>query len=126
MNPIDRVLLGLAGMAGFVGVALAAAAAHIHANTNVEISSKFLLFHAPVLLVVPALAAQGLMHRPSARLGGIAVALGLLLFAGDLALRGIWEIALVPLAAPTGGALLLVGWATLAAAGLLGSGRSGR
>jgi hypothetical protein len=67
-----------------------------------------LLFHAAAVLAVAALAERGVIH---ARIG-IGSAFGFViaaaLFAGDLTLRHYAGHSLFPMAAPSGGALLIV------------------
>jgi uncharacterized membrane protein YgdD (TMEM256/DUF423 family) len=75
-----------------------------------------LLFHASAVLATVALVERGLLH---ARLG-IASAIGFIvaagLFAGDLSLRQYAGHSLFPMAAPTGGTLLIASWLALALA----------
>ncbi len=75
-----------------------------------------LLFHATAVLAIVALAERGIID---VRIG-LAAALGFViaaaLFAGDLTLRQYAGHGLFPLAAPTGGALLIVSWLSLALA----------
>jgi uncharacterized membrane protein YgdD (TMEM256/DUF423 family) len=75
-----------------------------------------LLFHATAVLAVVALAERGVID---VRIG-IAAALGFViaaaLFAGDLTLRQYAGHGLFPLAAPSGGTLLIVSWLALAMA----------
>lgn len=112
----ERALVGLAAIAGAVGVALAAAAAHVAAGPTLETSARFLLFHAPVLLALSAIIRQGLVHRRAGLAAGAALAVGLTLFSGDLAWRALLGSVPVPMAAPTGGTVLIGGWALLLAA----------
>lgn len=117
----ERVLVGLAGFAGCVGVALAAAAAHMPAGATLDTSSRFLLVHAPAFLGLAALLRGGVVHRRLGLLAGAALSLGSLLFSGDLAWRALVGSWLVPLAAPTGGILLMAGWALLIPAAVIGN-----
>jgi len=98
-----RILIILAGVMGADGVILAAA-------------SSMLLFHATAVLAVAALAERGVIHA----LIGIGSAFGFViaaaLFAGDLTLRQYAGHGLFPMAAPSGGTLLIVSWLTLAVA----------
>jgi uncharacterized membrane protein YgdD (TMEM256/DUF423 family) len=55
-----------------------------------------------------------------ARLAGFVLILGLALFCGDLSRRALSGVALLPMAAPTGGVLLMIGWLLIGAAGLFG------
>ena len=114
----DRVLVVLAALSGLSGVALAAAAAHAPGGPNLDTAARFLLIHAAALLGLAALAGMGLLHPTVGRLAGGALALGLVLFAGDLTLRAWRGVPLAPMAAPAGGILLMIGWALVALAAL--------
>jgi uncharacterized membrane protein YgdD (TMEM256/DUF423 family) len=48
-----------------------------------------------------------------------ALAVGTILFSGDLALLSIWGLKPIPLAAPTGGMGMILGWLWLAATGAI-------
>ena len=52
-------------------------------------------------------------------LAGSLLALGAILFGGDIALRALAGIRLFPMAAPAGGMILIAGWLALAAGGLV-------
>lgn len=118
MQSIDRFLLALAGLAGLLGVAGSAAAAHSGGGESLRTASQFLLFHAPLVVGLTALAAGGAVHATMARLAAGAILLGLALFSGDLALRALAGTPLFPMAAPAGGIVLMVGWALVAVAPL--------
>ena len=111
-----RILIILAGVMGVDGVILAAASAHQGDATRLAPASSMLLFHATAVLAVVALAERGVID---VRIG-IAAALGFViaaaLFAGDLTLRQYAGHGLFPLAAPSGGTLLIVSWLALAMA----------
>ncbi len=111
-----RILIILAGVMGADGVILAAASAHQPDAAGLAAASSMLLFHATAVLAVVALAERGVLHAPI----GIAAAFGFViaaaLFAGDLTLRQYAGHSLFPMAAPSGGTLLMVGWLTLAVA----------
>jgi uncharacterized membrane protein YgdD (TMEM256/DUF423 family) len=111
-----RILVILAGVMGADGIILAAASAHQPDATGLASASSMLLFHATAVLAVAALAERGVIH---VRIG-IAAAFGFVvaaaLFAGDLTLRQYAGHSLLPLAAPTGGTLLIVSWLLLAVA----------
>lgn len=115
----DRALCCLGALSGLLGVVLAAAAAHAPGLGPLETASRFLMIHAPALLALPALASAGLLRPAAARGAGALLALGLLLFCGDLAARSLAGLALLPWAAPAGGVLLMAGWALAGAAALL-------
>ena len=115
MRPrLFRILVILAGIMGADGVILAAASAHQPDAARLASASSMLLFHATAVLAVVALAERGVIH---ARIG-IAAAFGFViatgLFAGDLTLRQYAGHGLFPMAAPTGGTLLIISWLALA------------
>ena len=111
-----RILIVLAGIMGADGVMLAAASAHQTDASRLASASMMLLFHAVAVLGTVALAERGVIH---VRIG-LAAALGFViaasLFAGDLALRQYAGHGLFPMAAPTGGMLLIASWLALAVA----------
>jgi uncharacterized membrane protein YgdD (TMEM256/DUF423 family) len=111
-----RILVILAAIMGADGVILAAASAHQADATRLAAASSMLLFHSTAVLAAAALCERGIIHRGI----GIAAASGFViaaaLFAGDLSLRQYAGHSLFPLAAPTGGTLLIVSWLTLAVA----------
>jgi uncharacterized membrane protein YgdD (TMEM256/DUF423 family) len=111
-----RVLVALAGAMGAGGVALAAASAHQADATRLASASSMLLFHASAVLTAILLTERSVIHL---RLG-LAAAFGFVvataLFAGDLTLRQYAGRSLFPMAAPTGGTLLIVSWLILAVA----------
>lgn len=115
----ERLLVLAAGLAGCLGVALSAAASHLTGGGQLQTAAQFLLFHAPALLALAALMAAGVLHRVLGRLAGLALVLGLVLFCGDLSRRAFAGAALAPMAAPTGGFLLMGGWLLAGAAGIL-------
>ena len=115
------MLMVLGALAGLIGVALSAMAAHSTAGPNLETAARYLLFHAPVLLVTVTLARIGAISPGIGRLAGWAIVLGLVLFCGDLAMRAFRNTALFPMAAPAGGFVLMAGWALLALAALFGA-----
>jgi uncharacterized membrane protein YgdD (TMEM256/DUF423 family) len=116
MNRLARVLIVLAGIMGADGVILAAASAHQADASRLGAASSMLLFHACAVLATVALAERALIH---ARIG-VAAAIGFViaaaLFAGDLTLRQYAGHGVFPMAAPTGGTLLIASWLALAVA----------
>ncbi len=111
-----RILIILAGIMGADGVVLAAASTHQADAARLASASSMLLFHATAVLAAVALAERGVIHIRI----GIAAAFGFViaaaLFAGDLSLRQYAGHGLFPMAAPTGGTLLIVSWLVLAIA----------
>jgi uncharacterized membrane protein YgdD (TMEM256/DUF423 family) len=114
MSRAYRILIVLAGVMGADGVILAAASAHQPDASRLASASSMLLFHATAILGIVALAERAIVH---ARIG-IASAFGFVLaaalFAGDLTLRQYAGHSLFPMAAPTGGTLLILSWLAVA------------
>jgi uncharacterized membrane protein YgdD (TMEM256/DUF423 family) len=114
---VFRLLIGLAGLMGAAGVALAAASAHGGDASRLASASAMLLFHATAILACVALLARGLLHGGIGLIAAFGFVIGAALFAGDLTLRQYAGHALFPYAAPTGGTVMIASWlaVTLAA-----------
>ena len=111
-----RILIILAGIMGADGVILAAASAHQADATRLASASSMLLFHATTVLAAVALAERGVIHIRIGIAAAFGFAVAASLFAGDLTLRQYAGHGLFPMAAPTGGTLLIVSWLVLAVA----------
>ena len=121
---MTSALLVLAGLMGAGGVGLAAAAAHAAPAAGLDSAAYLMLFHAVAVLGAASLTGQERLWRP---LGVIAMACfvaGGVLFAGDISMRAFAGHRLFPMAAPTGGTLLILGWLVLAAAAIAAAGRA--
>jgi uncharacterized membrane protein YgdD (TMEM256/DUF423 family) len=116
MSRLPRILVVLAAIMGADGVILAAASAHLPDASRLASASSMLLFHATAILGAVALAERAIVDIRI----GIAAACGFViaasLFAGDLTLRQYAGHGLFPMAAPTGGTLLIASWLALAVA----------
>lgn len=112
-----RLLIGLAGVMGAAGIALAAASAHGGDASRLASASAMLLFHATAMLAVVALLGRGLLHGGIGIIAAFGFVSGAALFAGDLTLRQYAGHSLFPYAAPTGGSVMILSWlaVTLAA-----------
>jgi uncharacterized membrane protein YgdD (TMEM256/DUF423 family) len=115
---ILSILIVLAGVMGAAGVVLAAAGAHSRPGTGLDSASQMLLVHAPAVIAACAAIAQGALMRPLALAAVIGLILGAALFSGDLVLRAYFGQRLFPMAAPTGGTILIGAWILLAVAAL--------
>ena len=113
------MLMVVGALLGLLGVALSAAAAHGPGGPNLDTASRFLLFHAPVVLATVALARMDAVHPTTGRIAGWLMVVGLLLFCGDLVSRAWRDAALFPRAAPTGGFVLMAGWGMIGLAALI-------
>jgi len=116
MNRLPRVLIVLAAVMGADGVILAAASAHQADTSRLGAASSMLLFHACAVLATVALAERALIHARIGLVAAIGFVVAAALFAGDLALRQYAGHGLFPMAAPTGGTLLIASWLALAVA----------
>jgi uncharacterized membrane protein YgdD (TMEM256/DUF423 family) len=113
-----RVLVVLAGAMGAAGVALAAAAAHQPDATRLASASSMLLFHAPAVFASVLLVERTVIHMRLGLVAAFGFVIAAALFAGDLTLLQYAEHSLFPMAAPTGGTLLIVSWLMLAVAAI--------
>jgi uncharacterized membrane protein YgdD (TMEM256/DUF423 family) len=111
-----RILVILAGVMGADGVLLAAASAHQPDATRLAAASSMLLFHATAALAVVALADRRVIDIRIGITSAFGLVIAAALFAGDLTLRQYAGHGLFPMAAPSGGTLLIVSWLTLAVA----------
>ncbi|MBC7579853.1 MAG: DUF423 domain-containing protein [Tardiphaga sp.] len=109
-----RILIILTGVMGADGVILAAAAAHQPDATRLASASSMLLFHAVAVIGVVALIERGIVHLQIGLSAAIGFVVAAALFAGDLTVRQYAGHGLFPMAAPTGGTLLIVSWLALA------------
>jgi uncharacterized membrane protein YgdD (TMEM256/DUF423 family) len=111
MAALNRPILFCGGLAGALGVAAAAAAAHA-GGPNLGTVATILLAHAPALLALSQI------HRRFAVVGGYVIIVGILLFCGDLVARDIVGQRLFAFAAPSGGVLMIAGWLLVAVSAL--------
>jgi uncharacterized membrane protein YgdD (TMEM256/DUF423 family) len=106
---MSRFFILTGGLAGAAGVALSAAAAHTGGH-DIGIAASFLLMHASALLAI------GFFGRGRILTAGGAILLaGLVIFCGDLVMRDFAGHRLFPMAAPTGGTTMILGWLVIAA-----------
>src|ERR1700728_4524465 len=101
------VLIALAGVMGASGVILAAAGAHAAPNTGLDGAAYMLLFHAAAILGGTSLTQQGMLWRPLMLAVLIGWVAGATLFSGDIALRAFAGHRVFPIAAPTGGVVVV-------------------
>ncbi|OCW56439.1 DUF423 domain-containing protein [Hoeflea olei] len=102
------ILVG--GLIGAAGVGLSAYGAHAGGDT-VTLAAQFLLFHAPLFVALGLAGTAGRMRGT----GAVLVGLGLMLFCGDLLMRHFADTRLFPMAAPSGGVTMILGWLVIAA-----------
>lgn len=105
-----------AGLMGATGVALAAASAHQPDASRFASASSMLLFHASAVIGATLLTAHNLVQRRFGLTAAWGFIAGSSLFAADLVLRQYAGHSLFPMAAPTGGTVLILSWLALALA----------
>lgn len=116
MQVSARLLLAVGAILGSGGVALAAIAAHAVQTSALGNAAVMAVIHAVACATLAIGShAMGSTTRIAAllRLSGWVVALGALLFTSDIALRELAGHRLFPMAAPTGGSLMILGWLSL-------------
>jgi uncharacterized membrane protein YgdD (TMEM256/DUF423 family) len=111
-----RILVALAAIMGADGVILAALAAHQPDAARLGSASSMLLFHAAAVLATVALAERGVIQHRIGLVAAFGFVIAAALFATDLSLRQFAGHSLFPMAAPTGGTLLIASWLALAVA----------
>jgi uncharacterized membrane protein YgdD (TMEM256/DUF423 family) len=113
---VNRIFILLAGLAGAIGVALAAKDAHpgeviISSETDLlKTASTILMIHAAALLAIGVASAGGRLLAA----GGAVLTLGLVLFCGELTVHALTGEGAFACAAPIGGVLLILGWLVVA------------
>jgi len=116
---MTSALLILAGLMGAAGVVLAAANAHETPGSGLDSAGFMLLFHAAAILGGAALLHQGMTSRTIGLIALCGFVLGAVLFSCDVAARAFLGHRLFPMAAPTGGTILIASWIALALSALL-------
>jgi len=123
---MNHIFLGLAGLSGFLSVALGAFGAHaLKSRISAEMMAIFQTgnlyhqIHAVALLVV-ALMTQNSHHSAVIYAGWLFVA-GTVVFSGSLYALALTEIRILGAITPIGGLAFLGGWGALVAAAFLSS-----
>src|SRR5262245_23537708 len=115
---METALLVIAGIMGAAGIVLAAASAHGTPGAGLDSAGYLLLIHAASVLGGTALLHQAMLSRIVGLIALAGFVLGGALFAGDVAARAYVGSRLFPMAAPTGGMILIASWLVLAIAAL--------
>lgn len=109
--------VGVAGLLGAAGVALAAVAAHRVADPSLTTAALFLIMHGAAALALTALA--GVSPWPTVVLVAASLMLfAVTLFSGDVTARVLLGDRLFPMAAPLGGSLLILSWLVAGLSGI--------
>lgn len=117
-QPHNRLFSTLGGLCGALAITAYAGAAH-GGDNHLGTIAPILLGHAPALLVLSLIVPA----NRAAHVAGALLVVGLALFCGDLVMRGFTSDRLFPMAAPTGGTLMILGWLGVALSGWFSSGR---
>ena len=107
---MPRVTLFLAGLIGAFGVGFSALAAHGGDTRLYGAAALVCLTQAPALL---GLFIGWRMVR-TALVASLLIGVGAILFAGDVSILARFGHGLFPMAAPTGGTMMILGWVALA------------
>ena len=118
MRGIERTVTAFAGLFGATGIIASALHAHRDADPALLSAALILLVHAPMLIAVLAALRVGLLARFGGIITLVAIIIGVILFSGSIGFRIATGTPLFPMAAPTGGILLIAGWAILAVTGI--------
>ena len=111
----DRIFVGMGGLAGAAGVALAARAAH-GGGAFTQTISTMLLLHAPLFVALGLSAAA--QANKVLKFAGLLLMAGLAVFCLDLYVRDMGAARLFPFAAPVGGSAMILGWLGVALSAL--------
>ncbi len=127
MRKVIDGLAAFAGLMGACGVAAAAAAAHAPGGARMASVALILLVHAAALLNLATRSETAGRDAPGrGRLwlaAAIVLAFGATLFSADVTLLTLRGARLFPMAAPTGGMAMILGWLIAGAAGVAGFSR---
>jgi uncharacterized membrane protein YgdD (TMEM256/DUF423 family) len=109
-----RIVVFAAGLMGAAGVILAAVAAHKAGGTLLPAASSMLLFHAPAALLAVLLADRQIIRPWLGLVAAGGFVAGATLFSTDLTVLQFLGHRLFPMAAPSGGTLMILSWFLLA------------
>lgn len=112
---IARFTLFLAGLLGAAGIGLAAAANHLDDPRTFSAAATVCLANAPALIALYAVRAPVRL----APFAALVIAFGAILFTVDILLRHFYGVRVFPMAAPTGGVTMILGWLIVAFSALV-------
>jgi uncharacterized membrane protein YgdD (TMEM256/DUF423 family) len=109
MSKWAYALTGLAALSGAAGVMESAAAAHLISDPLLKTSADFLVVNAAAVIAIGALAVAGTQRSSWLLVAATTLLAGSLLFGGELSAH-VFLGRPMPLVAPIGGALTILGW----------------
>src|SRR5262249_20763495 len=118
-NMAPTILIAVAGLMGAAGVVLLAAGAHAAPGAGLDGAGQMLLFHAAAGVAAGAVVHQGLVYRPLGVAAAAGLVIGASLFSSDITMRAFAGHRLFPMAAPSGGVILIASWLALAVVALI-------
>jgi len=119
LNSMDQILIALAGVMGAAGIMLTAAGAHSKPGVGLDSAGYLLVLHALAVIAGVLAARQGLILRPLGLIVVWGFIVGATLFAADVTLRAYVGTRLFPMAAPSGGMVMILSWIVLIPAALM-------
>jgi uncharacterized membrane protein YgdD (TMEM256/DUF423 family) len=114
-----RLYLLISALFGVLGISALSHGAHV-SGSMMTTAGEMLMLHAPVLMAAAMGRKLGFLSAREAQIGLAAIALGVVVFGADLALRSTAGFRLFPMATPLGGAIAVIGWMALGLAALRG------
>lgn len=116
MSKWAYTLIGLAALFGAAGAMESAAAAHLISDPLLKTSADFLIVNAVAVIAIGAVALAGTQRKYWLLVAATALLAGSLLFCGELSAHVFLGRKILPLVAPVGGGLTMLGWLIAAVA----------
>ncbi len=110
MSKWAYALTGLAALSGAAGVMESAAAAHLISDPLLKTSADFLIVNATAVIAIGAVALAGTQRKGWLLVAATTLLAGCLLFCGELSAHVFLGRRILPLVAPIGGGLMILGW----------------
>jgi uncharacterized membrane protein YgdD (TMEM256/DUF423 family) len=104
------IVSSVAALAGAAGIMELAAAAHAISNPLLKISADFLLVNATAVIAISTLSVGAARRKGWLLITATMLLCGSLLFAGELSAHVFLGRRFLPLAAPIGGGMTILGW----------------
>lgn len=117
-DAFSALLAAFAGLMGAGGVAAAAASAHMPGGARLSSVALILIAHAAAILALTLRSRETGLAGRLWLASALVLALGAALFSADIALLTLRGVRLFPMAAPTGGVAMIVGWLIASGAGV--------
>ncbi len=105
-----HILAGIAALSGAAGAMELAAAAHLISDPLLKTSANFLLVNAAAVIALSALSFGGARRTDWLLAAATLLLCGSLLFACELSTHVFLGRRILPLAAPVGGGMTILGW----------------